>query len=172
MRWQIYLLVTCLGCFPLAGRSAESNGPAVGSMAPDFTAHNAVTGEIVPLSSQHGKVVILTFWASWCGPCRRELPVLENAQRIVGKDKVTVFAVSYRETHGATASLKKQEATWRLTLVDDPDGWIASHYSISRIPHLFIIGRDGRVVANHLGYGDHTLNQIVADLNHALHGNH
>jgi thiol-disulfide isomerase/thioredoxin len=60
-----------------------------------------MTGEVVPLSSQRGKVVILTFWASRCAPCRRELAILERAQEVVGKDKLTVFAVSYRESPGA-----------------------------------------------------------------------
>jgi thiol-disulfide isomerase/thioredoxin len=64
-----------------ASVNAEPTGPSVGSIAPDFIVHNLVTGEDTTLSSQRGKVVILTFWASWCPPCKRELPILENAQR-------------------------------------------------------------------------------------------
>jgi hypothetical protein len=45
---------------------------------------------------------------------------------------------------------------------------VANLYSVKTIPHLFIIGRDGKVVANHLGYGDRTLNELVDDINHAL----
>jgi thiol-disulfide isomerase/thioredoxin len=106
-------------------------------MAPDFKAHNVVTGHTAPLSSQRGKVVILTFWASWCAPCRRAVPILEKAQRLLGKDKLTVFAVSFKESQQAAG-------------------------------HLFIIGRDGKVLANHLGYGDSTINELVDDINHAL----
>ena len=58
--------------------SSGSSGRAVGTIAPDFSARNLLTGEKIPLSKQRGKVVILTFWASWCGPCRRELPILEQ----------------------------------------------------------------------------------------------
>ena len=89
MRRHFFPLVACLCCFALAGRSADSNGPAVGSMAPDFTAHDAVTGEIIPLSSQRGKIVILTSWASWCGPCRRELPFLANVQRVAWSEAIS-----------------------------------------------------------------------------------
>jgi hypothetical protein len=50
----------------------------------------------------------------------------------------------------------------------DRNDHVASLYSISKIPHLFMIGRDGKVVANHLGYGDRTLDEFVADINRAL----
>ena len=53
-------------------------------------------------------------------------------------------------------------------MIDDRNGSIASHYAISAIPHLFIIGRDGKVLANHVGYGDRSLEELVDDINHAL----
>src|SRR5216684_4226882 len=113
MRRHYFSLVACLLCLSyIANVTAASTGPAIGSIAPDFKAHNAVTGENTALSSQRGKVVILTFWASWCAPCRREIPILENAQRRVGNDKLTVFAVSFKENTDAAASLKKLASTW------------------------------------------------------------
>jgi thiol-disulfide isomerase/thioredoxin len=168
MKHWIFPLVACLTGMAGAAHAARApSGPAVGTLAPEFTAHNLVTGEAIPLSSQRGKLVIVTFWATWCGPCRREIPVLENAQRIIGKDRLTVFAVNYRDRADATA-LKKLAAHWNLQVIDDWSGGIAAHYRISSIPHLFIIGRDGRVLANHLGYGDRTLDELVADINRAL----
>jgi thiol-disulfide isomerase/thioredoxin len=144
------------------------SGPAVGTIAPDFKVYNLVTGEDVTLNSQHGKVVILTFWASWCGPCKRELPILENAQRAVGKEKLVVFAVSYRDTEAALAAIKKPASNWQINIMKDRNAHVASLYSVSKIPHLFMIGRDGKIVANHLGYGDRTLDDLVADINRAL----
>ena len=171
MRRHYFSLSACLSCLSYAANvAAASSGPAVGSIAPDFKAHNAVTRETTPLSSQRGKVVILTFWASWCGPCRRELPILEKAQLVVGKDKLTVFAVSFRETPEAAAALKKLAGDWQINVIEDRNGWIAAHYAISSIPHLFIIGRDGKVLANHIGYGDRSLDELVTDINQALRG--
>jgi thiol-disulfide isomerase/thioredoxin len=171
MRRHCFSLVASLIWFTYAATvHAASTGPAVGSVAPDFKAHNAVTRETSLLSSQRGKVVILTFWASWCGPCRRELPILEKAQEVVGKDKLTVFAVSFRETPEAAAALKKLAADWQIDVIEDRNGWIAGHYAISSIPHLFIIGRDGKVLANHVGYGDRSLDELVTDINQALRG--
>jgi thiol-disulfide isomerase/thioredoxin len=144
------------------------SGPAVGTVAPDFKVHNIVTGEDVTLSSQHGKVVILTFWASWCGPCKRELPILESAQRVISKDRLVVFAVSYRDSEAALAAIKKAAANWQINVMKDRNEHVASVYSVKSIPHLFMIGRDGKIVANHLGYGDSTLEELVADINRAL----
>jgi thiol-disulfide isomerase/thioredoxin len=146
---------------------AGSVSPPIGSLAPDFKAHNLVTHESTLLSSQRGKVVILTFWASWCGPCRRELPILERAQEILGKDKLTVFAVSFQDKE-AESSIIRAAATWQINVVDDRSGWISGHYAITSIPHLFIIGKDGKILATQLGYGDRSLEDLIADINQAL----
>ncbi len=78
--------------------ASKPSSPAVGTAAPDFTAYSYVTGEKTRLSDQHGRVVILTFWATWCGPCRQELPNLEGIQERVGKDQLVVLAVNYRDS--------------------------------------------------------------------------
>lgn len=153
-----------------AGGVKQPSGPPVGSIAPEFTVRNALTGEEMPLSSQHGKVVVLTFWATWCPSCRQELPVLERIQEIVGKDNLCVLAVNYREHPDAWRPLKKLAANWGLTLIDDHSGSIAGHYKVSLIPHLFIIDREGRVLANHLGYGTSMNTELAAEVNRALAG--
>src|SRR5260370_32627860 len=107
------------------GATEVPSGPAVGAIAPDFKVHNLVTGEDITLSSQHGKVVILTFWASWCPPCKRELPTLESAQRFLGKDKLVVFAVSHRDTEAALAAIKKLAANWRINVMKDRNDHVA-----------------------------------------------
>ncbi|HWX32696.1 MAG TPA: TlpA disulfide reductase family protein [Steroidobacteraceae bacterium] len=169
MKHHFFSLLACFSCLSTTpSLAAQHTGPEVGSMAPDFRAHNVVTGHTAPLSSQRGKVVILTFWASWCAPCRREVPILEKAQRILGKDKLTVFAVSFKESQQAAGTLKKVASDWQINVIEDYNGTIASRYSITSIPHLFIIGRDGKVLANHLGYGDSTINELVDDINHAF----
>lgn len=170
MSKHLISLLACLSCFASTTALASQTGPAVGTVAPDFKARNLLTGEVLPLSSQRGKIVIVTFWASWCAPCRRELPILERAQQVVGKDRLTVFAVSFRESPDAERALKKVAAAWQINIIEDHNGWIAGHYAISSIPHLFLIDREGKVVANHLGYGDSSLETLVADINHALTG--
>jgi len=123
--WAAAADVPALALAPIADRpfsaiaaiaSSGSSGPAVGTIAPDFSARNLLTGEKIPLSKQRGKVVILTFWASWCGPCRRELPILEKAQEIIGQERLTVLAVSYHENPDAERALKKLASTWLQTI--------------------------------------------------------
>ncbi len=163
-----FSLVLILFCTSAFTATEVPSGPAVGTIAPDFKVHNLVTGEEVALSSQHGKVVILTFWASWCPPCKRELPILESAQRVISKDRLVVFAVSYRDKPEALAAIKKPAANWQINIMKDHNDHVASLYSISKIPHLFMIGKDGKIAANHLGYGDRTVEELVADINRAL----
>jgi thiol-disulfide isomerase/thioredoxin len=103
MKHSFSLLLILVSTLAAAAPEVPS-GPAVGTIAPDFKVRNLVTGEDVTLSSQRGKVVILTFWASWCPPCKRELPILESAQRVISKDRLVVFAVSHRDSEAALAA--------------------------------------------------------------------
>lgn len=162
--WVLLLLLAGA----LAAHAGDKGGPAVGSVPPDFNSRDSVTREPIRLSAQTGKVVVLTFWATWCAPCRKELPVLENLQSKVGKDQLVVYAVPFREPDGTYPELVRLFRSWKLTLIDDRGGWIASHYRIHAIPHLFLIGRDGRIAAEHQGYGEGSVEALVADVNAAL----
>ncbi len=169
-------LTTCtLLLATLAGSAcwaSKAGSPPVGSAAPDFTAFDYVTGEKTRLSAQHGKVVILTFWATWCAPCREELPNLEGIQEHVGKDQLVVLAVNYRDSDETISYLRKnaKKAAWKISMLLDPNGGIAGKYGIASIPHLFLIGRDGNIAAAHSGFGDGSLDAMLPEINAALAG--
>ncbi len=152
--------------------ASKGTGPAVGSVAPDFTAYSFVTGERTRLSDQRGKVVILTFWATWCAPCRQELPNLEGIQEHVGRDKLVVLAMSFKDSDETMRYLKKnaKQSGWKLTMLVDPHGDIADRYGIHSIPHMLLIGRDGSIAAIHSGFGDDSLNALVPEINALLTG--
>ena len=169
VRRALLALLACGGALALrAAAAADHPTPAIGAPAPDFTSRDAVTHRPVRLSAAQGKVVVLTFWATWCAPCRKELPVLERLQSKLGKDRLLVYAVPYREPDQTYPGLVKAARAWQITLIDDKWGGIAAHYGIRAIPHLFLIGRDGRVAAEHTGYGEGSVEQLVADVNAAL----
>jgi thiol-disulfide isomerase/thioredoxin len=142
--------------------------PAVGAVAPDFKSKDAVSHAPIHLSEQQGKIVVLTFWATWCAPCRKELPILENLQKKVGKDRLIVYAVPFAEPERTYSALVRTFRSWQVTLVDDPHGSIAREYGIKAIPHLFLIGREGRIAAEHTGYGDGSIQALVDDVNAAF----
>jgi thiol-disulfide isomerase/thioredoxin len=109
-----------------------------------------------------GKVLVVTFWASWCPPCRRELPLLEGLQR-AAKGRVQVVAVNiedYEKFRAVARTLKP------LAVTITHDDWKKSSdaYGVSGIPHLVLIGRDGKVLQVHRGYSEEGIDQILAEI--------
>ena len=145
---------------------------------PDAAAADIRVGDIPPpklgwhvkLSDYRGKIIIISFWASWCPPCRKELPVLGSIQQQATRDKLVVFAVDWREDEEKFWQIKSAFADHGvdLTLLSDEDGYIGHQYDVDSIPHMVIIGRDGRVAAIHIGYGDSEIPKLVNEINSLL----
>jgi thiol-disulfide isomerase/thioredoxin len=136
----------------------------VGDMPPDHLGR-ASTGGKVELSDYRGKIVIVSFWASWCSPCRKELPVLAAIQKKATRDKIVVFAVNWRESRDQYRAIVKAFKDVDLTLVSDEDGYFGGEYGVKAIPHMIIIGRDGRIAAVHVGYGESEIPTLVKEIN-------
>lgn len=98
------------------------------------------------LAELRGKPVILNFWASWCGPCKDEAPLLENAQKRLQAMGGTVLGVTYRD---ATPDAKKFIAEQKITYPNlrDVDGKLAEDYGTNKLPETFVIDADGKIVA-------------------------
>lgn len=140
----------------------------VGEPAPDFTARNLLTHARVSLGDEQGKLVFLTFWASWWPPCRKEIPILEAVQRKLGTERAVVLAVSFNEHDESLVRQWARDGTWHITLLEDYGARIARQYGIEGIPRLFIIGADGRILKVHAGFGPGYIEALVADINAAL----
>jgi peroxiredoxin len=147
---------------------AADKHPGRGDIAPDFTAKDLLTHEPVTLSQQHGKLVFLTFFASWCPPCRKEVPILEGVQRKLGKERAAVLAVGFRENNEPLLRKWAHDAGLQLRILEDGSGRIARQYDVHAIPHLYIIDREGRILHVHTGYGPGSIEQLVQDINAAL----
>jgi peroxiredoxin len=164
-------VLLCIAAYLFAPAGLGDNkqpGPGVGDVAPDFTTKAFLSRQPVTLSEQHGKLVFLTFWASWCPPCRKEMPVLEQVQRKLGKERATVLAVSFRENNEQQVRKWARDGDLQLTLLEDWNGHIARQYGVHTIPHLYIIDRQGRIVHVHTGYGPNSIEHLVRDINAAL----
>jgi len=121
------------------------------------------------VSDLRGKVVIVTFWATWCGYCMKELPVLAALQKMKGSNDLAVVGVSHNDDLEA---FKKARHNWRsldvILTYDAKDQRIAKPYGVNTIPHMVIIGRDGRIDDVYVGYDESMLDQILAEVDELL----
>ena len=120
-----------------------------GKMAPDFTVA-LLDGGSLTLSEKIGEIVILDFWATWCGPCRIAMPVLDEVAKEFAGDGVHLYGVNLREDPERIRTyLESQELD--VTVALDKDGSIGDMYEASAIPQTVIIGRDGKIAIVHVG---------------------
>ena len=132
--------------------SADPSGPiAEGDAYRDFTVSLADGGEFT-LSDHEGKVILLNFWATWCGPCVGEMPAFEKLQETYGEDLVLVAVNSGEDEETVTSFLEENGYTFPVVL--DPEYAVAMLYPIDAIPYTVIIGTDGKVAVTQVGAGD------------------
>ncbi|RYG49261.1 TlpA family protein disulfide reductase [bacterium] len=130
------LLLAAFGC--------GGPGTTEGSEALDFTVENMNGKGETKLSDFKGKVVVVDFWATWCGPCRQAMPHLDSLVRQYKDQGVVSMAIS-DEPRDTIAAFAK-EMKYGLTFYRDPFQLANTKYDISSIPATFVIGRDGKVV--------------------------
>lgn len=107
--------------------------------------------ESLDLSEYHGKVVLLDFWASWCVPCRRSFPWMNQMQQKYGSSGLVIVGVNMDAEAGAAEDfLENYPASFRI--FSDPDGKLAKEYGVIAMPSSYVIGRDGELVTRHLGF--------------------
>lgn len=128
--------------FPLAARSSTSP-VTVGATAPDFTL-KALDGRNLRLSEYRGDVVVLTFWASWCGACRAALEAANAFAAAQGKDGAVVLGVSLDGDAARARSVAESLALKYPTLVDARQA-VGRLYDIDALPLTLVVDRDGIV---------------------------
>ena len=135
---------------------ATGSIPSGPSQAPDFTAalvSGPGAGGRVSLRALQGEVVVIDFWASWCGPCRRSIPILnELAQTYEGRVRVYGINVEAMEPPAVRAAHERLGATFPT--LHDPTQSIQHAYGVTGLPTLFVIDRDGRIRHEETGMPD------------------
>jgi len=139
----------------------------VGDTPPDLLG-TSQHDEAVRVSDHRGKVVVVTFWASWCGYCLKEMPILEGLQRAVGRDRMEVVAINLKEPPRTYRSIMRQLKGVGLTMTHDRDGSIADAFGVEAVPRLFMIDKGGRLAYLHTGYSEDSLPMIVEAANALL----
>jgi thiol-disulfide isomerase/thioredoxin len=133
--------------------------PKVGDPAPTALGRSR-SADDVNLTEFQGKVVAVTFWASWCGPCQRELPLLEKLQKAVGTDRLRVVAVNIEERQLFRVATRGM-SDWSIVIANDPWKERAASYGVNGIPHMVIISRDGVIRQVFRGYSEEKVPTIV-----------
>lgn len=147
----------------------------VGDFAPGFELPT-LDGETINLQQLRGSAVVLDFWATWCGPCRRGLPKLQEFSDWAIKEKleIQVFAVDFGERQPTTQKKKeivKQYWTSRrftMPTLMDYDNSVSTAFEVMNIPHTVVIGPDGRIVAVHVGFNPKMIETLKRDTTKAL----
>jgi peroxiredoxin len=148
----------------MTAAALSANELAVGQAAPDFTFMSAIPAKQQKLSDYRGKPVALHFWAAWCGPCVRELPLI-SALSSSKSDDITVLAVNCGETDRYVSSFLSKRKL-RLNIVMDRDSSISALYNIDAIPQTFMIDSDG--VIRSIRVGSYTKAELDRDVSAML----
>ncbi len=132
---------------------------SVGDAAPDFDVERIAgtgKGDRVRLGDERGKVVLIDFWATWCGPCVAELPTIKDIEKSFGGDpRFRLISLSSDQTaEPALRVIREKGLNWTHGLVDRFGSGVMARYDVRAIPSTFLIGPDGRILAKDLRGAD------------------
>ncbi len=131
------------------GGSASDAGVDVGQQAPAFQTQ-LVSGQPISLESLRGKIVLLNFWATWCGPCREEMSFFQSLADKYGQKDFAILGVDFQEKPATITDFTQQHGI-RYDIGLDLKGEISRLYGVNQYPVSFVIGRDGKILARQYG---------------------
>jgi peroxiredoxin len=130
--------------------------------APDFTLQDN-SGKKVRLAELKGKVVLLEFWATWCPPCRAEIPVIERLHKLYGDKGLTVLAISMDEGGWDEVKAFAKERKISYTVLKGTED-VSSEYMVRLIPATFLIDKEGKIKKQYMGGSNEALEQDIKAL--------
>ena len=124
--------------------SGDAPGRQVGAPVPEIKVES-LAGKKIDVASYRGRVLLLDVWASWCGPCKQELPMLDEMARRLKSQGIDVLAVSVDQDRANVEKFLKGHGRWALTIAHDPAGAIAERLQPDKMPTSYVIDRSGVV---------------------------
>jgi cytochrome c biogenesis protein CcmG, thiol:disulfide interchange protein DsbE len=140
----VVILFVGLGKDPAAIRS-----PLIGRPAPAFALREVGTGRTIDIAQFRGKPLVINFWATWCGPCWEEHPVLVANARML-QPNVQFLGVVFQDTEEKILGFLQQRGTAYPTVVDDR-GKTAIAYGVGGVPETYFLDANGKIVAKYSG---------------------
>ena len=145
------LLGLLLTVLPLSAQSASINASAgQRAVAPDFTL-KALSGVNLRLAEQRGDIIVLNFWASWCGPCIQEMPELDKLASKYQPLGVQIWGVNV-EADSSAAQKYLSKTRVEFPILFDTENSVSASYQVQAMPTTVIINKDGDVHSVHRGY--------------------
>ena len=132
------------------GASVSATAVAPATAAPDFTLRT-MDGQNLRLQEQRGRVVLVNFWATWCGPCRQEMPHLNKLYDKYRASGFVLLGVNVDEDSKAAAGVASKLGV-KFPVLYDPNKAVGKLYGLDKMPSTVLIDRDGKVKYLHLGY--------------------
>jgi peroxiredoxin len=160
--WQVTTIVAALGLL-LVGKAADAREHLLEAMgmakvppkaAPDFTLPST-DGQQVSLQQYRGKVVFLNFWATWCIPCREEMPALERLHQTYQTQDLAILSIDLKESADQVKVFFQKHSLSFPALLDQ-NGSVFRDYLVAGMPTTYLIGRDGTMLARGVGGRDWT----------------
>jgi thiol-disulfide isomerase/thioredoxin len=148
--------------FDASGGLAGTASPLVGQPAPDVEL-DLLDGGRFRLSQCKGQIVVLDFWASWCGPCMQTIPLLHEAMQEFDPDQVRLISINLEEPASHIRSVLERHKL-DLTVALDVDGVAGLRYEADTIPQLVLIDREGTVARLYIGGGPEVVEQTKASI--------
>lgn len=152
--YAVAAIVAALGVGTVAMLRSGPGQIEVGAVAPDFRAVDLATNDTVSLYEKYrGQVTLVNIWATWCEPCKKEIPALDSLYRALAPEGLRIAAVSIDKTAAADVLAFMKEFDVAFDVLHDQDGTIQQIYQTTGVPESFLIGRDGRIMR--IVYADH-----------------
>jgi len=141
-----------LGAAALVKYGPVPEGAEVGKRAPDFQAVNLVTGDSISFQADYnGHVTLVNIWATWCAPCRAEMPAMEQLYQAFKDQGFRIAAVSVDEGQPNDVMAFARDLNLTFDILHDRDGRIQQQYMTTGVPESFLVDRNGVIIRKQLG---------------------
>jgi peroxiredoxin len=138
--------------------------PTIGSQAPDFQLVDT-DGKTRSLAAERGKVVLVNFWATWCPPCKAEMPSMEELYLKYGQGNFEILAVNVDDNGPGVMPAFLAKTPHTFPILFDTDFQARTLYGVSMFPETFIVDKNGIIVKKVIGAIDWTSPQVLSELN-------